>query len=126
MLVKNLEAAKELVKKYRSISLQDIKNVVEDKGDQWYNMESILHNITGFGDTKTCMLCKAIGNVVSYGCAGCIYYNLANSEDCRYPCTSHPSYEDIEDASDPYDLFLAIRRRADYLENLINEVENDN
>lgn len=123
-MVKNLEAAKELVELYRSITIEQLEKVYQelcDEKDGGIHYEDVLHSITGFGRTTSCHLCKPIG---SY-CPNCIH---GQWEDCTAdcPCIYNETYENIADAESIEDLYHAIQDRADYLENLIKQIENDN
>jgi hypothetical protein len=72
MKIKNLEAAKKLVEKYRSVTLEQIK-------EKWnYARLQPAHDaakhLTGFGTTHTCTLCKGIHKPFpNEGCKGCLY-----------------------------------------------------
>lgn len=122
-MVKNLEAAKELVELYRSITIEQLKavynNLHEDGRDT--GMDSVLYEITGFGSTKSCHLCKPISD----NCMECIHGAKPECTD-TCPCIDHYTYKDIEEADNVNELYKAIQARADYIESLINELENDN
>lgn len=127
--VKNLEAAKKLLKKYRSITLEAITK-------KWNELvytdgEEVLSSITGFGAIKTCSLCRCVGYHDSNflyeepNCVNCIYtafYNELALEGHDYPCILHKSYHAISSAKTPEELFDAIHNRADYLEKVIKEL----
>lgn len=122
-MVKNLEAAKELVELYRSITIEQLEemyNKLYEEDDEVF-FENILHEITGFGSVSSCHLCKPIGGY----CQNCIH---GQWEDCtaNCPCIDNETYENIADAESIEELYDAIQDRADYLESLIKELENDN
>lgn len=121
-MVKNLEAAKELVKLYRSITIEQLEEVYNKlcKEDKFNVFEDVLHEITGFGSTKTCHLCKPING----NCSDCIHGGENYTAEC--PCIYDETYENIADAESIKDLYYAIQDRADYIESLIKGVENDN
>jgi ferredoxin len=110
-MIKNVESAKELVKKYRSITLEDLRN--------HYNVDNVelLGNITGFGNLYTCSLCKAC----NLSCPSCIW-TLTTEHDDGYPCVTD-TYRNIRSARTLEDLLDAIDERADELEDLIRTVK---
>lgn len=121
-MVKNLEAAKELVELYRNITIERLEKVYQELCDkEEIHYEDVLHSITGFGSISSCHLCKPIGGY----CPNCIH---GQWEDCtaNCPCIDNETYENIADAESIEDLYHAIQDRADYLENLIKQIENDN
>ena len=54
--IRNLQAAKDLVNKYNSITISQIEN----EYDKEYFISKVKRNLTGFGLTVTCTLCKNI------------------------------------------------------------------
>jgi hypothetical protein len=104
-MIKNIEAAKELVKKYRSITLEDLRN--------HYNVDNVelLGSITGFGNTYTCTLCRAC----NWSCHLCIWKFDGG-------CIND-TYGNIQYAKTLEDLLDAIKERADELEDLIRTAE---
>lgn len=121
-MVRNLEAAKELVELYRSITkeqLEEVYNKLWLEEDVVY-FENILHEITGFGSSRTCHLCKPINGY----CPDCIHGGKSCTAEC--PCVYDETYGNIEDSESIEDLYDAIQDRADYLESLIKKLENDN
>lgn len=73
MQVKNLDAAKQLVNEYRSITLEQIEKVADNiDSDDEFGL-SVLRNITGFGSINTCILCSAMGHPLPERCEGCIH-----------------------------------------------------
>ena len=131
-MVKNLEAAKELVQLYRSITKEQLIEVYNDILKENQNLleesnyevdyEEVLSRITGFGKMSTCHLCKAICGGM---CVYCIHYQFyPDSLIC--PCIRHDTYRDIVDSNSIDTLYEAIQKRADYLEELIQELNYDN
>lgn len=88
-------------------------------------MRDVLQEITGFGSLSKCSLCTAIveDNIQYSACPYCIYRNF---RDFAAPCVYHETYEAIEKSKNLDELMEAIRNRADYLEELIEKVKNDN
>lgn len=62
-------------------------------------------------------------NIQYSACPYCIYRNF---RDFAAPCVYHETYEAIEKSKNLDELMEAIRNRADYLEELIEKVKNDN
>lgn len=130
MQINNLDAARHLVKKYRSITRGELEdNARED--DCCYEA---LSRITGFGSLKNCCLCKECYKKEAYGeascpdCTKCLYSWNNDSCDKWYhvPCVDQDTYCDIHNAESLDELYEAIQNRADFIENLIKEIENDN
>lgn len=121
-MVKNLESAKELVELYRSITIEQLKEVYNKlyTEDGAY-FEGVIHEITGFGSVRTCHLCKPINGF----CPDCIH-GQGESYTMVCPCINDETYENIENAESIQDLYDAIQARADYIESLIKRVENGN
>lgn len=120
MSVKNLDAAKSLVKKYRSITSEYLKEVLEN-----CEIGGVLERTTGFGRFRTCCLCSAIGRKFMIGeCRTCIHYVSGLGEST--PCIEHHTYSDIREAESIDELYTAVQKRADYIELLIKFVENGN
>lgn len=122
-MVKNIEAAKELVELYRNITIEQLKEVYEELCESREDIffEDILHDITGFGSIASCHLCQPIEG----HCSQCIHgEGLATTG--ASPCTYHETYENIEESGSIHELYNAIQDRADYIESLIKKLENDN
>lgn len=108
--ITNLEAAKELVKKYRSITKKDLDREYYGDDPCYYALTSL----TGFGKESTCPLCR------DTKCENCIHsIKLKISGACTYDS----SYDKIEFANNIDELYQAIQERANYLEELIKEIE---
>lgn len=124
-MVENIEAAKKLVKLYRSITKKQLtevyKTLLEENEDIDYG--NVLSRITGFGGTYTCHLCKPINTQ----CHKCIHgqpYIEGESTICK--CVEHETYGNIVSSQSINELYEAILDRADYIESLINKLEHDN
>jgi len=108
---KNIKAAKELIEKYRSITLKELKEAgsLED-----FDGEIIAGRITGFGFSDECLLCKAL-NKAGTSCSGCIYVE-------GFACFrdgNKKTYDAIKYANTPRKLQNAFRKRADHIEKII-------
>lgn len=124
-MVKNIEAAKELVEKYREITMEKLKEVSDELYAEYeddYTYEEVLHRITGFGRISTCILCKEINHMCEY----CIHYKHQDSYDSSCPCANSETYRAFDEVDDLDGLYDAIQARADYIASLIQMEENDN
>lgn len=116
----NIDAVKELIERYESITLDEIKEASEYYEDQ-HTFEYGLHvaeNLTGFGDTTKCSLCVA----VKLKCKLCIY---GFRYDYRWACTWHYTYANIERAKDAKSLLKAFKERAIYIRKLLKKIEDE-
>lgn len=60
-------------------------------------------------------------------CTGCLYsWNKDNVNKFSVPCINQYTYCAIYIAESLDELYEAIQNRADFIENLIKEIENDN
>ena len=117
-MVNNLKEAKELLEKYKSITLEQLE---EAYGDEFlFKMgDEVLNEITGFGETNSCILCLAVNEI----CENCIYSFRLQEESV--PCFDK-IYNEISNALNAEDLFAAIQKRISYLTNVIQWYENSN
>lgn len=112
--IKNLAEFKELIKRYKTITLDEIKEE---------NMS--LAELTGFGSTSTCQLCQAI----KANCKYCVY-GKAWRDRCgcpSYRCTTgknRKTYDAIENAITPKELLKAYRNRAKHLKERYSDLLN--
>lgn len=119
--IRNSEAAERLVKKYRSITREELAKVYASICEEESNeMRDVLQEITGsFKMFLVYSYCRGQYSACPY----CIYRNF---RDFAAPCVYHETYEAIEKSKNLDELMEAIRNRADYLEELIEKVKNDN
>lgn len=109
----NIKQAKALIKKYRSITLKEIKENWQKKTPYYYAGNLTAKILTGFGDPLTCTLCKA----VNMNCENCIY-------DGRIFCGVNENlktYNAIRYAETPKQLLKAFHARANHIEKLLNK-----
>jgi hypothetical protein len=111
--IRNIIQAKNMVKKYRSITIEQLLKL-NDGVESGYNMVDLLAKITGFGDARTCRMCNVNGKVAD-DCVGCIYPELTNGNLCY----DHYTYDNILGTVSIYQLYTAIRERANYIESII-------
>lgn len=119
----NIEAAKQLIKKYRSMSVEELEESFE-----YYSFgEEVMKNITGFGSQSTCILCRHVDRDSRHEtiCSNCIWHSLFPVAE-EYPCTEHETYEHIEYAEDAVELEQALVDRAKLLEKAIYKAEQEN
>ena len=111
--MKNLKEAKELLEKYKSITLEQLE-AMYSKGDKGHK---ILFKITGFGTTNSCMLCLSVNEI----CDDCIYsFRIYNENDV--PCLDK-IYEEMSEATSAEELFNALQKRISYLTHIIEWYE---
>lgn len=125
MQIKNLDAARRLVKKYRSITREELESNAHEDDDYWHEE---LSRITGFGSLRNCCLCNECGyEAGDPDCTGCLYsWNKDNVNKFSVPCINQYTYCATYIAESLDELYEAIQNRADFIENLIKEIENDN
>jgi len=108
MKPKNLPEFKALIKRYESITLEEIKEKINESIDEW--LSTIPNELTGFGDKETCTLCK-------YGCSNCVY----NQGLACLKGEHRKTYYRISHADTPIKLFNAFRARAKHMKTLLKE-----
>lgn len=123
MQIKNLDAAKHLVQKYRSITKEDLDKFADECDEELFET---LSRITGFGCFSSCCLCKECVNTDESdpNCERCLY-SRDGSGSSYLMCVEQSTYAAIRDAENISSLYEAIQARADYIESLIKEIEND-
>ena len=115
----NIEVAKQLVKEYRKVAIAELKKLVEE----YPTGEDVMREITGFGCQSTCILCSHVDRVKHETvCKDCVWYSLFPVEE-DYPCTEHETYQNIERATDAFELKQALLDRAELLGEAIYEAE---
>ena len=112
--LKNLKEAKELLEKYKSITLEQLEEDYE--GGLIPLGFDVLNKITGFGDFTACILCKATGGA----CVNCIYSFRMDKRIA--PCIDE-IYKEMEMAKSAEELFNAIQKRISYLTHVIEWYE---
>ena len=109
----NIVAFKALIKQYSTITLKEIKNLyLGTEEDDWLPQDS-----TGFGCEATCTLCISEKELEDYdegGCNHCVYKgSFANH--CHCSSYSRDTYEGIDYAETPEDLYHAYKARAKFM-----------
>jgi len=110
---KSINTAKELVKKYRSITFEELKSIEGSSSIDEYGRAKA-RQLTGFS-SPNCPLCTAVGNY----CGKCIYggYYLC------FENKNKETYFAIVNARNDEELLVALRNRADHIESIINKLE---
>lgn len=112
--MKNIKAAKKLLEKYKSITLEQLKNIYR-RHPGWTG-KKVMDSITEFG-TVYCLICKGASNV----CKKCVYsFRIVNKWDI--PCMDI-IYKEMSTASSAEELFNAIQKRISYLTHIIEWYE---
>ena len=112
--MKNLKEAKELLKMYKDITLEQLKD--KFKLFSYLEGKDILNRITGFG-SSTCILCRG----AHCHCKNCIYsFRIKNKGDTH--CMDI-IYKEMENATSAEELFNAIQKRISYLTHVIEWYE---
>jgi len=112
--MQNLNQFKDLIKRYNEITLKEIEKKFSEAKDDGVDSEYLMlaelkTGLTGFGSTKSCKLCIA----VDAECSKCTWGQRRFREDV--PCTeleNNKTYQAINDAATPDELFIAYRKRA--------------
>lgn len=112
--MKNLKEAKELLEMYKSITLEQLEEDYEK--DPFLSGFDILNKITGFGNTTSCILCKAVDE----GCINCIYSFRID----EIPCLDK-IYIEMNKATSAEELYNAIQKRISYLTHVIEWYETN-
>ena len=112
--MKNIEAAKELLERYKSITLEQLKDIYKKHPD--WEGQRVMKSITGFG-TIHCPICAG----VSKGCEECIYsFRIVNNWDI--PCMGI-IYREMEESTSAEELYNALQKRINYLTHVIEYYE---
>lgn len=123
----NINAARKLLEKYQSITLDELTMVwlKLELDNEEIKGEDVLAEITGFGCTGTCTLCQEAKSLKvdeeSY-CNHCIY-SIHGSPSGDLFCLNN-TYNAIVDAKNEKQLFEAIQNRIKYLKETIDSYEN--
>lgn len=117
--MRNLEAAKELLEKYKSVTLEELKQVfkhLQEEENDVIDGDMVLNTITGFGETSTCLLCKAVNGI----CENCIYSFRLNEKPI--PCIDI-IYGRICNSETAEELYQYLQQRISYLSHVIEWYE---
>ncbi len=106
MKPKNLKEFKALIKRYESITLEEIKGIE--------HISDAANTLTGFNNTDICSLC----NSISKNCSLCVY----KSDYHYFHCVNginKKTFDEIKNADTPTKLRNAFRARAKHMKTLI-------
>lgn len=114
----NIKEAKELLIKYKSLTLEQITECFDKLKDTYNTITGylVMRELTGFGTCYTCSLCK----VINSNCDICIYSIYSVKEE--YSCVNE-SYYLIAKAKTPDRIFYGVQKRIEFLENTIKLCE---
>lgn len=137
-MIENIKEAKELLQKYRSITLNELKESLKDGDDI---IAKSLSRITGFGSSSSCTLCRSLDDSSDFSCrlcSSCVWKSLSISKKYGYYCIAsyqirnkiddqvRKTYRDIEYSENLEELLNSIKSRADLLEKAIEASELSN
>lgn len=118
----NIEEAKELIKLYRSITLNMI--CMSEDRRRSSPVSVVAKKLTGFSDIIKCKLCRKV-TVIIPNCMKCIYMSIESTIARR--CLSgiaEETYYNILFAATPEDLLEAFKKRADFIEEFLKQNYN--
>lgn len=128
MKPENIKAFNALLKRYESITFEEIKRQWDYNFSSypWVDAGDVARDLTGFGSIEACTLCTAIeGNQLAetnvdfkhWICPKCVYYRK-RKDTMMFCCNtgkSRDTYQGIDEAHTPEELLEAFRNRAKYL-----------
>ena len=135
---KNINAARQLLEKYESITLEMITEIWERLEDSdahpfFSNSgSSVLKELTGFGSLVKCLLCteaRQLAQQTEYAqnnpayCFHCIYVNNTQKLD-SYLCVED-TYRNLMHAETPQEIYSALQLRIEFLQKAIQDYEKD-
>lgn len=112
--MKNIEAAKELLEKYKNITLEELENRFKKR--PYLKGGDVLLKMTSFS-TPYCIICEA----ASQTCSNCLY-SFRRENEWHIPCMDI-IYKEMEKATSAEELFNAIQKRISYLTHVIEWYE---
>ena len=115
----NVKAFKALLKRYSTITLKEIESINSDL--DFY--EWLPEKASGFGSSESCTLCISEKELEDYdegGCNHCVYKgSFANH--CHCSSYSRDTYEGIDYAETPEDLYHAYKARAKFMRSVLKD-----
>lgn len=113
--MKNLKEAKELLEKYKSITIEQLNSIY--KKHPFWTGKMVMRSITEFS-TIYCPLCEGASRI----CKECVYsFRIIN--EYSTPCMDI-IYKEISYANSAEKLFNAIQKRISYLTHVIEWYES--
>ena len=111
--MKNEKETLELISRYETITLGKIKDAWKSSG------KFTASKLTGFGESCSCILCKAIDyDGGSSNCIGCFWYHVSTIPRSYEPCHggyASDTYYRIFTANTPHKLYNAFHARAKFM-----------
>lgn len=126
----NVKEFIELIEKYSSITLERIEEVWNEYDESYVHSGEVIHSLTGFGGVFSCSLCKAVGNKVcgngwnkdpNCRCYNCVY--ITRGTEFEYPPCIDETYENIDYAESPQELYEAIQARIEFMKKTLKSYE---
>jgi len=120
--MENLKEFKELILRYESIMLKEIRSL----WTAWHGPDTdervsfVTNRLTSYG-TVTCTLCVAVRR----DCHKCVYsidYHASDIHFCFKGCNSE-TYLAIEKATTPAELKASFRARAKHMRTILKQIE---
>lgn len=113
----NTEAFIKLIDKYKSITKEQLQETYNQlmEDEIISNVYEVLSEITGFGSTYDCSLCKS----VQRNCDLCLYSILKPMDD-TFACLGE-TYDAIEKAETIDELYDAIQNRISFMEYVLKK-----
>lgn len=111
--MKRIEAARELLGRYKSITLEQLKFMYKIHPN--WKGSLIMNSLTDFG-TIYCIICKSASHV----CSNCIYSFIDEKLACQ--CMDI-IYREMENATSAEELFDTVQKRISYLTHIIEWYE---
>ena len=115
MEIRNIKEAKALIKRYRSITLDEIKKAFKGPQQGSFKFDTAKKELTGFGNYVGCTLCDSW---LFPNCLSCIYKLDNNCLKGK----NMETYDSILCAETPTELRNAYHKRADHIEKLLKEI----
>lgn len=116
----NIKAAKNLLERYKNITLEELKNEYDDKVHLY--PKHVLQDLTGFGATATCTLCLAAAELAGSTTSGTYCHKCIHSinriNEGEFYCLGS-TYDAIDESETMEELYDAIQLRIQVLENQI-------
>lgn len=116
--MKNLKEFKALIKRYETITLEEIE-------DNWTMPNKLTpftaNMLTGFGSLNSCTLCKKVYT----DCSECVYWNK-DSYSFNYACNegnNRETYLAIAWSATPEQLLTAFRSRAAHMREVLKQIK---
>lgn len=122
----NLKLFKELIEKYRSITMETLLEAKETMVNEGYDSEEfepveILSYLTGFGCIGSCTLCVVYDNSLPNPCQNCVWTDASKNLGTTMPCINSFTYHNVNDAVNLDQLLISLRERADYMEEWLKQ-----